>query len=202
MEADAIHSVGVVVEERGGYTHHAEDLDYLLTIPEHSITDIVKVAVTIGRGGVAPPGVAIRVSTEAGLAVQVVGYERTWTAGLRHELEKALRCPWRLRAPLPFPQREPYIAAGVPLLIVSIAFNSVLRHQETWEEPERVGVALGAGVVASLAFAWVIWASALRLELVTRDGQPRYQRWRRRVTGALSAILIALAASFIYALVS
>jgi hypothetical protein len=55
------------------------------------------IVIKIGRG---TPSAEIRLRRNGGLAVEVVGHDRNWVAGLRQQLEAALKPTRRLHAPL------------------------------------------------------------------------------------------------------
>jgi hypothetical protein len=131
LEAVNVRKIEVVVEERDGYTHQAETLDYLTHIPDHTIGDIEKIVITLGKG-YAPPGIELRVSS-AGLATRIVGFERTWTAGLRHELEKALKPRWRLHAPAPFlPVVSDFTGIAFASFLVFVGLIVIFKAGSSW----------------------------------------------------------------------
>jgi len=192
--------VEVEVRERHGYSHHAENLDYLTQISERDIGQIERVEVTIGRT-YSGPGVEIRAS-EFGLSVQVAGSERTWTAGLRHELEQVLRPRWRLHAP---GMGDPGWAVGATPFVflgVWIGLAAILASGNVWTETARVLFSLGAGALSALALSGTIWASARTLELLPKGAMPRYQRWRKMVLAGVGAVVVGIIASALYGLLS
>jgi hypothetical protein len=199
LEAVSVRKVEVVVEERDGYTHHAQTLDYLTQISEQDASEIEKIFITLGKG-LLPPGVELRVSN-SGLAVKIVGVERTWTAGLRHELERVLRPPWRLRAPLPV-FRDLLIAAVTAFVMVGVALGAILTAGSPWSEGTRIIVSIAAGALGALAVTGVSWASAETFELLAPGSLPRYQRWRKRVYAVVTAVVVGIAASALYGLLS
>ncbi len=196
LAAVAARKVEVVVEERDGYTHYSDGLDYLLQVSAHAMGEIERIVISMGKG-ILPPGVEIRVSG-AGLAVKIVGFDRTWTAGLRHELAKVLKPPWRLHAPLMATTDGLYAAVPSAFFLTFLGLDVILREGSAWSFTARLLVSLAAGLLLGLAIAAVGWASAGTFELVTSGELPRYQRWRKRVFAGVGAVAVGIVASALY----
>jgi hypothetical protein len=198
LGAEKAHEVSVAIVENDGYTSHLDSLDEMIERPAHTLDQITAVVINIGRG---LPSVEIRVRNNNGLAVEVVGHDRNWVAGLRQQLEAALKPTRRLHAPF---GSEPFNWGLVGLgsfFVVFIALDQTFKAAG-WSEAARVGVSLGIASLWAFACAALAWASAERSEVLPEDGLPRYERWRTRVLGWTGAVILAVIGTALYSLIT
>jgi hypothetical protein len=201
-KAKAAHRLSVSVAEKDGYSSDLRDLTELADMPERSLGKIEHIWVTVGDGPYLPPSVNMSASRHGGLSVKINGYERTWTAGLRHELEHILRPARRLYAPLFGSDVATFFAGTVAVNFVLYGVAGLLTATTDWGRLTRAFVGLGCAVVVGLAIAAVWFASSAKLELLRPGQEPRYQRWRGKLLAAVSAVILSVIASVIYAVLS
>lgn len=197
LRAKSARRLEIKVAEQDGYRSNLHDVDELAGLPERRLKEIKSIRIAVGRPFEGDVGVEIRVSRDSGLAGEVYGDERAWTAGVRHELEKILKPRERLHAPL---LNEPWVAfmgAGYAFIAVLAAVVFSLQWLSPWGRPTRNAVGLSAATLATAAIVFAGVASLLRLELL-RSGRPRYQRWRRAVLATTWTVILGVAASVIY----
>jgi hypothetical protein len=196
-DAAGAREVAIVVGEEDGYSSHLDSLDELTKRPQQTLKRIISISISVGRGYTAP-SVTIRAG-ENGLSVEVIGYDRTWTAGLRHELERALQPTQRLRSPL---ARDPwlYVVAFVGFYAVWIGLDQIFLAAGGWSRAARLLVSIAAALLFVAAVAAIGWASAKRFEVLPEGDLSRYERWRTRVLAATGGVAIAVVGSALYAL--
>jgi hypothetical protein len=195
LDAENAHYVSISVEDKDGYRGPLVDLDALANFPDRSLDAVTSISVTVGAGILT---VTIRATRISGLSVAISGYERTWTAGLRHELEGVLKPAWRLRAPL---IGDGFAAWFTGCAAFTVIFNGIqvsLAAATDLRSPTRLAIGLGTAVVVLIALAAVWFASSLKLELLGPGEQPRYQRWRGKLLGAIGALILSVIAAAIY----
>ena len=197
LAADSAHHLTVTIIERGGYTSHLDSLDEMVNRPPYTLDEIAAVIIDVGQG---TPSAEIRVGVN-GLAVEVQGNDRNWVAGLRQQLEAALRPRYRLHAPL---ASEP-IVLGLPALIgffvIFTGIDQALYYGPHWStKAARVAVSLGLAFLWAGACGALGWASSKHSEVLPEDGVPRYERWRKRVLGWTGAVILAVVGTALYSL--
>lgn len=184
QRAEAARRVEITVIEAGGFIRSMSEIGDLAGL---SPLDHVRgIDIEIGGNGYIGPSAAINLSKN-GLEVRLAGRDRTWTAGLRHELEEILTPIGKMR-PLPF-------EGGVYFGLATFLFYALL---------VGVGIFLGEGtswspvpvVAASFAIAVLVTAPLFTLgaklptvELLAPDTRPAWERWR---TGAISGALVVV----------
>jgi hypothetical protein len=200
LEARSAHVISVTIVEKDGYTSHLDSLDEMVERPAHTLDQITAIAIDIGRG---TPSAEIRLRRNNGLAVEVVGYDRNWVAGLRQQLEAALRPIRRLHAPFGSEPINFALPGMIGFLAVFIGIDQALYYAAHWStKTGRVLVSLGLGVVWAATCGALAWASAKRSEVLPEDGLPRYERWRGRVLGSTGAVILAVIGTALYSLIS
>lgn len=202
LRAEDAHRLSISTAEKDGYSSELADLAELDEIPERNFDEIESIAITVGNGPYSPPSVIMRASRHGGLSLTVNGYERTWTAGLRHELEQVLRPTRRLYAPLVGQDPGSIIAVVLAFNVVLYGLVISLNAATDWELATRGVVALGCALVAALAIQAVRVASSRQLELLRPGQEPRYQRWRGKLFAGVWAVILSVIASLIYAVLS
>jgi hypothetical protein len=145
--ANSARRVEVLVVEDDGFNRVLTAIDDLADIPDDRLARIGVIEIQVGVGkGYLPPSVLITVSRRNGLETRVCGRTRTWTAGLRHELQEELRPSQRLR-PLGFKNADAVV--GIALGITSPLWLGItvwLKETTNWV----FGVRLGASAVFAL----------------------------------------------------
>jgi hypothetical protein len=202
LRAEGARSLSIATAEKNGYSSDLTDLAELEEIPERSFDEMESITITVGTGPYSPPSVVMRASGHGGLSVRINGFERTWTAGLRHELEQILTPTRRLYAPLIGRDPGSFIAGAVAFNGVLYGVIAWLKAATDWEQSTRGLVALGSALVVVLAIVAVRLASSRQFELLRAGQAPRYQRVRGRLFAAIGALILSLVASVIYAALS
>jgi hypothetical protein len=86
--AQAARELSIVIEEHEGFTGHPRDLNDLAAISEKTVRQVESIAITVGQNSYQAPSVTLRCGKGPlnSLSVKIEGFDRTWTAGLKHEL--------------------------------------------------------------------------------------------------------------------
>lgn len=195
----------ITVDEQDGYSSQLTSIDELENLPERSLHSITTIAVSVGGRPYSPPAVQIRFRRESGLSVDVHGYGRAWTAGVRHELEPVLEPEPRVQASIVASSARSWLT-GTAVYLVSLV-GMFLAAAERFEDLSTATTAAMSFVIsyATLALTVVVlwllgeWAPC---ELLREGERPRYQRWRKAVLGGLAAIVLSVIAAAIFGLVS
>lgn len=197
--AERAREVVVRIAERGGYSRKLTSLEDLDELSGDWLNRIADIDIDIGGGGYSSPSAGISVSKDRGLSIRLVGPDRTWTAGLRHELDEMLKPPGKLR-PLPLSEGA-YVGLAI-LAFAAIYFGLLfyLDSQTDWSDAAGVGVPLGVAAFAAVTIA-VVGIRLPALELLSPGDKPAYERWRRRILGAAGAVVLSIVASFLAGLV-
>lgn len=196
--AKAAAELSISVKEQDGYSSELAGVDELADLPERSFDSIRSIAIVVGVGLYSAPAVAFRLSRDAGLSVEIRGYERAWTAGLRHELETILRPALSSHAPL---MRTGAHAAAIVIILPQLVFYAVIAGIGTLDVdgPARNAISLGSLAAVQCLVALVWFASSRRFELLRPGQPPRYQRWRKRLLAAAGTVCLGVIASVITA---
>lgn len=199
-DATDAHRVSITIVEKDGYTSNLETLDEMIQRPAHALDQIVAVIITLGRG---TPSAEIRLRRNNGLAVEVVGRDRIWVAGLRQQLEAALKPRHRLHAPFGSEPLNFGLAGMAGFFVVFIGVDQALRYGADWStETGRVLLSAGLGLLWAAACGALAWASAKFTEVLPDDGMPRYERWRKRVLGWTGAVVLAVIGTSLYSVIA
>jgi hypothetical protein len=201
LSADRARKVQIVIVEDGGFNRVLTAIDDLVEIPADHLDRVGVIAIEVGGNGYLAPSVSISVARRDGLEIRVCGRNRTWTAGLRHELQDSLEPPERLRPP-GFKSTE--VIGGVALgaiLPLWLAFDLLFKYTTDWAFGVRVGLAL---VIAPLVCGSVVFLAFKlpNMELLADVQRPKYQRWKTRIAAVAVALVIGIAGSIIAAALS
>jgi hypothetical protein len=198
-DATDAHRMSVTIVEKDGYTSNLDSLDEMADRP-HALDQIMAIVVNVGR---ATPSVEIRLRRNGGLSVEVAGDDRNWVAGLRQQLEAALKPRHRLHAPF---GSDPFNFAASGLLgffVVFIGIDQILYYSAHWStKTGRLLLSIGLGCLWAAACGALAWASAKRTEVLPDDGVPRYERWRNKVLGWTGAVILAVIGTALYSVVA
>lgn len=202
LDAGRARKVGVHIAEDGGFNRALTAIDDLVNIPDDHLNRVGVIDFEIGgTGGYMPPSVKITVSRRDGLETRVCGRNRTWTAGLRHELQDLLEPSERIRPP-GFMNTE--VLSGVAIGAIApmwLGFGLLFKYATD----SVVGIRLGLSLAIALLLGGSVAFLAFRLptmELLANGQRPTYQRWRSRILAAAVALVIGIAASIIAAAVA
>lgn len=198
LAAETAARLSITVGEDDGYSSELAGLDELAALPERSFDSIRLIAIDVGARGYSTPGVSFRLSRHEGLSVDIRGYERSWTAGLRHQLESILEPAYR---PRPRLMRTSYHAVGIPGAVWNILFTGVaLGLAPISDLKPLTRLAIGAACATLFALLVILaWVLSKRFELLRPGQQPRYQRCRKKLLAAAWAVLLGVIASLIAA---
>jgi hypothetical protein len=201
LNAERARGVQVVVVEDGGFNRALTAIADLSDIPDDHLARIGVIGLEIGGNGYMPPSVAITVSRRDGLETRVCGRNRTWTAGLRHELQDLLEPSERLRPP-GFMNTE--VVAGIALGAIAplwLGFGLLFKYATNSVVGLRVGLSFAIALLLGGSVAFL----AMRLpaiELLASSQRPMYQRWRSRILAVAVALVLGVAGSLIAAAVA
>jgi len=195
MAAEAAHTVKIQVLEENGFSRRLTSIEDLDDLGIDQLQRIKGIDVDIGGSGYANPSAGLTTSTELGLSVTLAGPDRTWTAGLRHELEEILAPAGKLR-PLPLGEEAYLIIVPLLFFALGIGLSEYLEAHSDWSQGVRSAASYGIAALAALVVAAVGWRLPT-LELLTPGGKPAYERWRSRILAALGAVILGIAASLI-----
>jgi hypothetical protein len=114
-----------------------------------------------------------------------------------------LKPKYRLHAPFGSEPLNFFIIGMVGFFVVFLGLDLALHYGSIdTTESERVIISLGAAVLWALACGALGWASAKRTEVLSDDGVPRYEKWRRRVLGWAGAVILGIVGTAIYSFAS
>jgi hypothetical protein len=196
--ADSARKVSVSVIEHGGFSQQLTDISDLQELEASDQLDRIE-GIEIDVGGI-QPSAKISASDWRGLDVKLTGPNRSWTAGLRHELEDDLKPPGRLRL-LPVDSEVFAMAGAVLALLLFIGLNELFYVTTDWVRGARVGAALGLAALMGGAII-SMGAGMPSLELLTPGKTPAFQRRRGRLVGAIGVIGLGIVASLLAAAVN
>jgi hypothetical protein len=188
--------IGIV--EHDGYQRALGAIDDLTALPPEDLGRIKSMDITIGSGGgYSPVSAKIEVESE-GLAFRVSGKHRTWTAGLRHELNAVLAPSLRLR-PIGITNSDWLPVVIAPLWIVLVLVVGAILELTTLSSGTKIPFEVGIPTV-TVGFYGVVAFVLPGIELLASGAQPKYQRWKGSIISAAVALVIAVAAGLIVAL--
>lgn len=196
LAARGAREVEIGVVEDGGFARTLTELDDLADIPPDHLDRLGVIDIKIGGNGFVSPSATIGVSRRNGLEVRICGADRTWTAGLRHEVQDVLKPLERLRPPgmkadVPF-----LVVGGVLAVFVGGGLSLLFSYATDWAR----GVEFGAAVAPAYAVGGLIAFLVLKLptmEVLAPGGHPKYQRWKSRILAAAGALVIGILGSII-----
>lgn len=202
LKADAARKISIVIAEKGGFTARPASLKALSQISEADLESVEDITISIGDW---VPLVTIRTGkswTDA-LSVVIEGYERTWTAGLRHELSSTLKPQGPLHFPLMTLGNPGWLAAiaTIPFWAILIGLDQLLRSGHKLTPASRISASFGAALLWVVAVTAVVLASK-GFELLPAAGRPRYQRWRAKALGGAGVIVGGLIVTAIWAAIT
>jgi len=99
LDADRARKVQILIIEDDGFNRSLTAIDDLGDVPADHLSRVGVIDLEIGGNGFIARSAKISVSRRNGLEMRVCRRNRTWTAGLRHELQDALKPADRLRPP-------------------------------------------------------------------------------------------------------
>jgi hypothetical protein len=199
LAADSAHRLSVTIIEHGGYTSHLDSLDEMVDRPPYTLEEIAAVIIEVGQG---TPSAEIRLGAN-GLAVEVKGNDRNWVAGLRQQLEAALKPRHRLHAPMASEPITLALPAMIGFFVIFVGLDQALYYGPHWStKVARVAVSLGLAFLWAGACGALGWASAKHAEVLPEDGLPRYERWRKRALGWAGAVILGVIGTALYSLLA
>lgn len=199
VAADKAARLSITVGEQDGYSSKLAGLDELAELPERSFDSIRLIAIDVGASGYSTPGVSFRLSRHEGLSVDIRGYERSWTAGLRHQLESILEPEHR---PRPRLMRAYYHAVWIAGAVWNVVFDGILWGGLAPISDLEGSARLAIAAACATPFALLVilaWVSSKRFELLRPGQLPRYQRWRKKLLAAAGAVCLGVIATIIAA---
>jgi hypothetical protein len=200
--AQAARELSIVIEENEGFTGRPRDLNDLAAISEKTVRQVESIAITVGQGSYQAPSVTLRCGKGLlnGLSVKIEGFDRTWTAGLKHELMRVLNPSRPIHAPLLGDKSNAMMAAGILFWAVVIGLDQLFLALGAGTQTSRIVFALlGAGLVTGVMI--LLGVASAQFELLMPGEKPRYHRWRGRVLGVAGAVFVGLSVSAIWALI-
>jgi len=199
--AERARRTQIVVVEDGGFNRALTAIADLSDIPDDHLGRVGVIDLEIGGNGYVPSSVKITVSRRDGLETRVCGRHRTWTAGLRHELQDLLRPSERVRPP---GLMNSEVIGGVAIGAIFplwLGFGLLFRYATD----SVLGIRLGLSLAIALLLGGSVAFLAIRLptmELLAGGQRPTYQRWRSRILAAAVALVIGIAGSLVAAAVA
>lgn len=198
LAAESAHRLSVTVIEQGGYTSRLDSLDEMANRPPYTLDEITAIIIGVGQG---TPSAEIRLGVN-GLAVEVNGNDRNWVAGLRQQLDAALKPRHRLHAPLASEPTVLMLPGMVGFFAIFIGLDQALYYGAHWStKTARVAVSAGVALLWLGACGALAWASAKNAEVLPEDGLPRYERWRKRTLGWAGTVILGVIGTALYSLV-
>lgn len=201
FSAERARRIEIMVIEDGGFNRSLTAIDDLIDIPDDHLDRVGFIGLEIGGNGYSSPSVSITVSRRDGLETRVCGRNRTWTAGLRHELQDSLKPLERLRPP-GFTNTD--FVTGVATGSIAplwLGFGLLFKYATDSVAALRVGLSLV--IALSLGGSVALLASKLpTMELLASGQRSIYQRWRSRIIAAAVALVLGVAGSLIAAVVT
>lgn len=200
LDAEQARAVTIKVLEEDGFSRKLTLIEDLDDIGPEQLDRIEGIDIDVGGGGYRTPSAGITASKARGLAVSLVGPDRTWTAGLRHELEETLTVAGKTR-PLPISAEVYFPLAGFlfPLTLFGLAFY--LDTQTEWSNLIVLAISLAAAALVG-GVTVAIGARLPAFELLRPGGKPSYERWRARIAGAVGTALLGIVVSIVAAQLS
>ena len=201
LDAESARKVQIVIIEDGGFTRALTAIDDLVEIPADHLGQVGVIGIEIGGNGYVAPSVSISVSRRDGLETRICGRNRTWTAGLRHELQDSLEPPEHLRPP-GFKNTE-VISGGAAIAFMPLWLGIGLLSKGTtdWAYGLRIGLALAIALLISGSVVFLAFKLP-NVELLASGQRPKYQRWRIRIVTVAVALVVGIAGSIIAAVLS
>lgn len=195
QDAEDARRVVIKIVEADGFSRKLTSIQDLEDLGSDRLDRIDGIDIDIGGGGYTNPSAGITASRDRGLSISLAGPDRTWTAGLRHELESELRPAGKLR-PLPVGEDAYFGIAMLVFYLLLIGLGVYLYNQTEWPVAPRWGLAMG---IASLAAVIVVTVGVRlpTLELLAPASRPAYERWRSRIAAATGAVILGIAASLV-----
>lgn len=195
--ARAARDIAIQVVEEDGFSRQLTSTADLDNVGPDQLASVKGIDVDVGPSYTSPSA-RITASAERGLTVSLIGPDRGWTAGLRHELSTVLKPAGKLR-PLPFSGEEAYFF--VAILVFSLLFfglGAYLDSQTDWSSEARALVPLAVGAIAAVLLV-IVGIRLPMLELLATGSKPAYERWRSGIMAALVAVILGIAGSLVAA---
>jgi hypothetical protein len=197
--AEEARMVVVKTVEEDGFSRQLTSIADLDDLGPDQLGSVEGIDIDVG-GSYSNPSARITASADRGLTLNLVGPDRSWTAGLLHELKTTLRPVGKLR-PLPFSALEAYFsAAAFAFSLLVIGLSVYLDSQTDWSTGAKAAVPLAVGAIAA-AILVTIGVKLPTLELLAPGDKPAYERWRSRILAALGAVALGIAGSLLAALI-
>jgi hypothetical protein len=199
-DADSARKITILVVEDEGFQRTLNAIDDLDEIRADHLTQVGLVDITIGSVGTSPCSASISVSRRNGLEVRLRGRNRTWTAGLKHEVQEALTPGARLALPGLTDKTAVSLATAAVALALAAGDIYVLveHHSADWASWALTGFVIA--MVATQFLGFVV-LKLPTMELLTSGQQPTYQRWRKRIFAVFGALAIGVVGSIIAAVI-
>lgn len=191
--AERARRVEITIIEANGFVRSMTEIEDLAGLSP--LDHVEGIEVEIGGNGYSSPSAVLRLSKAFGLEVRLAGRDRTWTAGLRHELEEILTPPGRLR-PLPGGKGVYFVAAALLFYSLMIGIGVYFRDQTDWSVGPRLAMTIGAPALL-VAPLLVLGAKLPNLELLPPGAKPAWERWRKGFVGAFVAVVLGIAGSLL-----
>jgi hypothetical protein len=187
--AESARVASIEIVEDGGFRRKLNAIDDLAELLADHLGRVESMSVEIGGYGFNQPRAEVRLSRARGVEVKVVGKSRNWTAGLRHELQDALTPVQRVG----LPRRLKDVVGSVGIVLSG---GLVIGFVTSLVGDASVGarVALGLAVLLDALVLLIGWKLP-SFELLRPGQTPAYQVWKRRIAGAVVALVIGIAAS-------
>ncbi len=189
--AERARGVEVTVIEENGYVKNMTDIGDLSGLSP--LGNIKGIKISIGGGGYASPSASINLSRERGLDIQLAGPDRTWTAGLRSELEQIVSPEGKLR-PVPVETWWYGLFALVLFYALMIGVGIYLRDQTDWAAALRVAIMIAVPLLLVAPLLLLAWKLP-NLELLAPGAKPSWERWRKGAFGLAITLLVGVGAS-------
>lgn len=166
--------------------------------PTYTLDEITAIIIGVGRG---TPSAEIRLGVN-GLSVEVNGNDRNWVAGLRQQLDAALKEAASSRSYGVGTDRIG-VPAMVGFFVIFIGLDQALYYGAHWStKAARVAVSAGVALLWVGACGALGWASAKNAEVLPEDGLSRYERWRKRALGWAGTVILGVIGTALYSLVA
>ena len=191
-----------MVEEKEGFTKRPATVEEFAALSDTTRRSVENIVITVGGAYGAPRGeLRCGKSYIHGMILEVEGFDRTWTAGVKHELTTILKPRWRLHAPGVRSENVWIALAPASFFVFFLGFVALFVDVAHWARGVSAGAAFVGGALA-VGSVVLIGIAGPQFELLAPGERPRYQRWRGRVFSAVGAVVLALIASAIWAVAS
>lgn len=200
--ATEARKISIIVSEKDGFTARPKDLDALAALGEASLDNIEDILIFIG-GTWQRPRALIKCGSSYvhALILEVEGFDRTWTAGVRHGMDAILRPKRRLRAPLIGDYVNAVIVGVVSFWVFFFGLDQLFVAIHAGTKLTRILISLGVAALV-VALIAITAAASNQFELLAPGENPKYQRWRARLLSAVGAVVLGVVASAVWAVLS